>query len=443
MMPDASLEIGLVNNMPDSALRATERQFTTLLHAAAEGMRVRLTLATLPGVPRSDWARDHVDAHYTTLDQLCDGHLDGLIVTGTEPRAATLEEEPYWRQLTQLVDWAAHNTQTTVWSCLAAHAAVLHLDGIERCRLRDKRFGVFECERLSDHALLAGANGALRTPHSRWNDLPLDALRACGYEILTWSRGAGVDAFVKQRESQFVFVQGHPEYDVDALLLEYRRDIGRFLRGERDTYPPAPEGYLDRDTGERMSKLRDQARSDRREELLQDFFTADLAGKVENSWQGAATNLYRNWLRFMRDRKERAGSRARSTPASVRAGHPAVRTMMRFEIQPVHQSVLPGVARFLHRWHEERAPRSVHAVRKDPQSLERCLRWLLIENPVANGTPHHGFCARDDAGEIRDSCSVFRTRSRSGTASCWRCAPVATSWNPTLGRLASFCSRSI
>ena len=38
------LEIGLINNMPDAALEATERQFVALLEAAAEGLVVRLTL---------------------------------------------------------------------------------------------------------------------------------------------------------------------------------------------------------------------------------------------------------------------------------------------------------------------------------------------------------------------------------------------------------------
>jgi len=37
------IDIGLVNNMPDAALKATERQFLTLLDAAADGMVVRLT----------------------------------------------------------------------------------------------------------------------------------------------------------------------------------------------------------------------------------------------------------------------------------------------------------------------------------------------------------------------------------------------------------------
>ena len=56
---------------------------------------------------------------------------------------------------------------------------------------------------------------------------------------------------MKQRESLFVFFQGHPEYDAVTLLLEYRRDVGRYLRRERDTYPPMPQGYFDEETERR------------------------------------------------------------------------------------------------------------------------------------------------------------------------------------------------
>src|SRR2546429_6417390 len=43
-----------------------------------------------------------------------------------------------------------------------------------------------------------------------------------------------VDMFVKELNSLFVFFQGHPEYEATTLLLEYRRDIKRFLRRERE-----------------------------------------------------------------------------------------------------------------------------------------------------------------------------------------------------------------
>jgi homoserine O-succinyltransferase len=302
MMSDY-LDIGLVNNMPDAALDATERQFRALLDAAADGSAVRLTLYTLPEVPRTDFGRRQV-SRYSDFDDLWDRRHDGLIVTGTEPLAADLKDEPFWGSLTRVLEWAERHTHSTVLSCLAAHAGILHIDGIVRRPLGDKRFGVFECVRVSDHPLTAAAPNRLRMPHSRWNEIPEEALLACGYRVLTRSEDAGVDAFVKQRQSLFVFFQGHPEYEAVTLLLEYRRDIGRFLRGERDTYPPMPHGYFDQETVDALIALKARALVDRREELLAEFPIATAAGKVTNTWRSTAESLYRNWLQYIRAQKE-------------------------------------------------------------------------------------------------------------------------------------------
>jgi homoserine O-succinyltransferase len=214
-------------------------------------------------------------------------------------------DEPYWGSLTKVLEWAEHSTHSTVWSCLAAHAALLHTDGIGRRQLGDKRFGVFECARVSDHPLTAGTPPRLPMPHSRWNDIPEDALTACGYRVLTRSAEAGVDAFVKQRKSLFVFFQGHPEYEASTLLLEYRRDIRRFLRGERETYPAMPLGYFDGDTLAALTAVRERALAERREEVLADFPTALALERVTNTWRPAAASIYRNWLLSMCARKAR------------------------------------------------------------------------------------------------------------------------------------------
>jgi homoserine O-succinyltransferase len=311
----AHLDIGLINNMPDAALDATERQFRALLSAAADDIAVYLTLYTLPEVPRTDFGRRQVST-YSSLDDLWDRHHDGLIVTGAEPRAADLKDEPFWGSLTKALEWAESHTYSTILSCLAAHAGILYNDGIVRRPLGDKRFGIFECERVSDHPLTAAAPDRLRIPHSRWNEIPEEALLACGYRVLTRSEDAGVDAFVKQRKSLFVFFQGHPEYEAVTLLLEYRRDIGRFLRRERDTYPPIPQGYLDEETVHALTTLRERALSERREELLAEFPLEMAAGKVTNTWRSTAEGLYRNWLLYILAQKGSATRRRAEAAAN-------------------------------------------------------------------------------------------------------------------------------
>jgi len=297
--PTNALDIGLVNNMPDAALDATERQFRALLGASADDISVHLTLYTLPEIPRSEFGQRQV-SRYASIDELWKSQHDGLIVTGTEPRADDLKAEPYWASLTRVLEWAEEHTYSTILSCLAAHAGILHLDGISRRPLDNKRIGVFECVRVDDHPLTANASTRWRMPHSRWNDIPEEALLACGYRVLAKSEAAGVDAFIKQRQrSLFVFFQGHPEYEAVTLLLEYRRDIGRYLRGERDAYPVMPEGYFDDDTVGALTTLRERALTDRREEVLAEFPTALAAGKLTNNWRSSAEDIYHNWLMYI------------------------------------------------------------------------------------------------------------------------------------------------
>ena len=211
------LKIGLVNNMPDSAWSATERQFAGLLDEAADDFDIRLSLWTLPTLDRQHETQREMAGHYRAASELRGAGRDALIVTGAEPRAPDLRQEPYWRELTALFDWAEARTLSTVLSCLAAHASVLHHDGIVRRGLAAKCSGVFATEVVGRHEIVDGFGSTSSTPHSRWNGLDEDELAAKGYLTLTRSDRAGVDIFVKEAGSLQVFLQGHPEYDADTL----------------------------------------------------------------------------------------------------------------------------------------------------------------------------------------------------------------------------------
>jgi homoserine O-succinyltransferase/O-acetyltransferase len=302
---DNCLTIGLVNNMPDAALDATERQFMGLVRAASPGLIVRFKLFSVPEIPRSEQARLALAARYRDISELWDTQLDGLIVTGNEPRAPSLRDEPYWPSLTKLMDWAVRNTDSTIWSCLAAHAAVLHADGIERQPRNEKLFGVFDCDIIRAHALTAGTSSQLFVPHSRHNDLPAAALTANGYRILTQSAATGVDMFVGRERgtSLFLFFQGHPEYDVDSLAREFRRDLGRFLRGERDGFPAMPQGYFDEETSTLVEAFCARARTERVEKLISQFPLKAIEGGLRNTWQASAIGVYRNWVAYLQERK--------------------------------------------------------------------------------------------------------------------------------------------
>ncbi|WP_083519208.1 homoserine O-succinyltransferase MetA [Bradyrhizobium jicamae] len=293
------LDIGLINNMPDAALMATERQLFDLIGAAAQRLFVRLHFYTMATMPRSEWGCDYVRRYYRSTDDLLNGSLDGVIVTGTEPRAANLTEEPYWHSFGQLVDWASENTLSSVYSCLAVHGAVLHLDGVGRHKLPAKCIGVFAQTKTRKHPLMHNVPATFRIPHARWNEVTEGELASCGYSVLSTSVDAGVDCFAKQQKSLFVHFQGHPEHESRSLLGEYRRDMGRFLRGENEVCPTIPRGYFDTAAEEILTTYRRKALSDRCPEFFADFPADYLARDLRNVWQPPARHIYRNWLLYM------------------------------------------------------------------------------------------------------------------------------------------------
>ncbi len=312
------VRIAFVNNMPDAALEDTEIQFFELLDAASGNIPVRVQLYSLPGVPRAERGQQHVETFYASTTSLWDARFDSLIMTGTEPREPNLKDEPYWPSLTQVLDWAEQNTVSTVLSCLAAHAGVLYSDGIPRHRLSDKQFGVFEYKKVCEHALTGGTSAIVQFPHSRWNEVQEDELTSCGYIVLTKSEQADVDSFIKKKKkSLFVHFQGHPEYLSGTLLKEYKRDIKRFLRGERETYPATPLRYFDVAASDALANFRQNVLQSRREDLMAAFPEQLVSDGLKNTWRSSAISLYHNWLQYVLSRKAESSA----FPPLVRSGH--------------------------------------------------------------------------------------------------------------------------
>jgi len=291
------LTIGLVNNMPDNALKATDHQIARLLQEAApRPVRIRLHCFSLPSILRSRTAQSHVAQTYTDLDQLEGLGIDGLIVTGAEPVAANLRDEPYWPELASIIDWAKTNTRSTIWSCLAAHAAVLHLDDIERQRLAAKCSGIYECVKVQDDWLTRETRSSLKVPHSRLNAVNEPLLAARGYDILTRSAEVGVDIFARSMPSRFIFFQGHPEYDALSLQREYMRDIARFLAGQRDDYPRLPKSYFSAETEAVLNAFEARATAKRDPTLAAELPGLTLRPDLDS---GAAQILFKNWIGFL------------------------------------------------------------------------------------------------------------------------------------------------
>ncbi len=80
------------------------------------------------------------------------------------------------------------------------------------------------------------------------------------------------------------------------MLLEFRRDVRRFVAGERADYPDVPVNYFAPSAEPVLDEVRRSATSG----AMPAFPLVELASQVRNDWQVAARTLYANWLAAVR-----------------------------------------------------------------------------------------------------------------------------------------------
>lgn len=296
------LHIGLLNMMPDAAFQVTERQYLGLIGACNQIVQFFVHPFTLPGLERSEETRRYIDDYYTSFEQIRSQGVDALIITGANVTQPDLTQEPFWQPLQEVVEWAAETVTSVMCSCLASHALVEMLYGIKRQGLDRKRWGVYSHvhrDRKCTHPLLKDVNTKFDIPHSRWNTLEPETLESAGLKVLVVSCQDDVHLATSPDGFRFIFSQGHPEYDINSLLKEFKREVLRFAAGERPTYPPFPENYLSEQSqrlGREMEKCVRRKKNEGAVFQSEEFPEAELEAELHNTWGDSGKAVFNNWL---------------------------------------------------------------------------------------------------------------------------------------------------
>jgi len=291
------LHVGLLNMMPDAALAATERQFFRLIGQSNQIAQFYVHPFTIPELSRGDEAKAHIGQFYESFEQIKERGLDALIITGANVTQPDLSLERFWKPLNKVIDWAYDNVTSTLCSCLATHAVLQFRYGQKRKPLGFKRWGVYS-HRVVDrrHPLVADVNTRFDVPHSRFNEISRAQFEAANLHILVESE-IGVHLAVSQDLFRLVFFQGHPEYDTVSLLKEYKREVTRYARGEREDYPPLVENYFPRkiqaileEHAEHVIEARQRGNS------VPDLPESVIAPALDNTWHDTAEAVIDNWI---------------------------------------------------------------------------------------------------------------------------------------------------
>jgi homoserine O-succinyltransferase len=292
------LHIGLLNMMPDAALAATERQFFRLVGESNPIAQFFVHPFTLDELVRGAEGRAHVESFYEGFEEIKEAGLDALIISGANVTHPDLAQEPFWKPLGEVINWAFDNVTSTLCSCLATHA-VLELRYDQKRRPQSaKRWGVFSHQVVDrGHPLVNDVNTRFDVPHSRWNDVSRAQFEAAGLHVLAESEEAGVHLAVSPDRFRMVFFQGHPEYDTVSLLKEYKREVMLFAAGQREDYPPFPDAYFPVREQAILDEYRDRLTAARdRGQPIPEFPEPLVSARLHNTWHDTAEAIVGNWM---------------------------------------------------------------------------------------------------------------------------------------------------
>lgn len=292
------LHIGFLNMMPDAALEATERQFIRLVGNCNRIAQFYVYPFSLPGLPRGPEAQAYISENYSDIDTLFSEGLDALIITGANVINPDLSREAFWKPLTEVFDWAEENVSSILCSCLATHAILKYRHGIERQPMPQKRWGVYSHKtHLCEHPLLRDINTRFDVPHSRFNDISRAQLEAAGLRVLAESEEGGVHMAVSPDGFRVFYLQGHPEYDANSLLKEYKREVLRYANGDLEELPPFPENYFSAEAKAMAEEFAGEVlQKTAANERLPDTLESRIEPMLDNTWGDTAKALFNNWL---------------------------------------------------------------------------------------------------------------------------------------------------
>lgn len=259
-MDSRPLRVGIVNLMPLKEL--TERDLLRRLSASPLSVEVRFI--KMQTHTSRNASAEHLNRFYTTFNAaISSGPLDGLIITGAPIENLAFEQVDYWRELTEIMDYARRNIRSTLYICWAAFAGLYHHHGIDKKMLSRKISGVFPHNVETDSALFNTVGREFFVPHSRYATVDInDIRRASDLQILSTSPQAGL-YIASTADGREIYITGHSEYAPETLDFEYRRDLAKGIN------PEIPANYYRDDNPD---------------------------NEIVDRWRDSSSLLFSNWL---------------------------------------------------------------------------------------------------------------------------------------------------
>lgn len=221
---------------------------------------LRVTLASPKNLVTGLIGQDKIDddqyikdfhSHPTSAAEIQSLAPDALIVSGTVPRENSLAEEAFYPELKNVIDFAVQSRTPSIFSCLAAQAYLENVYGVERRKLPQKLYGLFNqsalkpdsciLENIDTNCLDMAVSRGWESDESQILDI---ARNNDQFEIITTSEQTGASLIIDRSDNRNIaLLTAHPEYKETTLAGEYDRDLKLWQRGAINAPPEKPQNY--------------------------------------------------------------------------------------------------------------------------------------------------------------------------------------------------------
>ena len=207
------IKIGILNLMPFKS--ESESQYFSVL--GRYGINVEIEFLYVDGHTPKNTPREYLEKNYIPLSKIKTRNYDGIIITGAPLEEIAFEEVRYWNELEEIFNIDI----PSIYICWASQGALYTHYGIDKHKLKDKLFGVY------NHRVYKNKLIELETfyaPHSRNTYNKKEDILEAGLEIIAESEKAGV-YMSATTDLKRIYISGHGEYQKERLDYEYKRDL--------------------------------------------------------------------------------------------------------------------------------------------------------------------------------------------------------------------------
>ncbi|MDA3938460.1 MAG: homoserine O-succinyltransferase [Spirochaetia bacterium] len=221
------LRIAILNIMPE----ANTYEYNILFPIGRAIIQIEPVWIRLKTHAYKSTSKEHLDELYISFEEAIKYKgLDGLIITGAPVEEKSFKDVWFWDELSGILDYAKDNIASTLGICWGGLALANYI-GIDKMLFDKKLFGVYPLDNIDRNNRITGdLDDVFMSPQSRHagiSDKVLEAERDKGnISLLAHSDEAGYVIF-ETTDKSFIMHLGHPEYETDRLVNEYKRDLAK------------------------------------------------------------------------------------------------------------------------------------------------------------------------------------------------------------------------